>query len=513
MGGSFSSLVKGLSETWHKLGRVPRLVVGAGALTAFLALAIMTFLASRGPAYDVLWSNLDPADGGAIVDALEKRGIPYQLTDGGRTIKVPADQVYRVRLSLAAEGLPSSGIVGFESITSKGVWATDFERRVQYVRALSGELTRTIKSISGVEDARVHIVLPEPSVFVSQAKPATAAVLVKMRPMQELSPASVRGIVNLVSRSVEGLSPENVTVIDASGKLLSQDVASGTPDEPGSAGNLVFELTTKTERELEKRLLDLLSPVLGPGNVVCQVRAELNMDKVKITDTTYTSEPPGILRSSAETVETYQGSGTVPGGQAGGLNVPSYASPGSGESQYQRTETTRNYEVNQKVTETIITPGTIKKLSVAVVVNKELDEGEKDIIRETVSAALGLDPARQDQISVTGMLFDTSLAEKIQEAMKPAPQTFPRIYVYAIAAAGALLLGTLLFILLRRRRKVEEPVREEPVPAAASAEEAPAISPELLARQKNRENVERLARTNPKVVATLIKSWLLEDER
>jgi len=504
-----TSLVKGFSETWSKLGRVPRAVVISAAVLAFGGVAVLGFSMSRGPSYDILWSNLSLQDAGAIVNQLEKEGIPYQLADGGRTVKVPKEVVYRTRLSLASQGIPSSGIVGFEILGGVGIWATDFERKVQYVRALAGELTRTIKDISGVEDARVHIVLPEPSVFTSTQKAATAAVLVKMAPMHELSPASIRGIINLVSRSVEGLSPENVTVVDSSGNLLSQDAVYNQSDGAGLSRS-VFEMTSKTERELERRLVAFLSPVLGAGNVVCQVRAELNMDQVKIVDTVYTTEPESVIRSTQEVREQYQGQGTPPGGQAGGLDVPSYGSPGTGESQYERTEIIRNFEVNQKVTETLVSPGTIKKLSVAVVVNKELDEGAKDVIREAVTAALGLDPMRQDQISVTGILFDTSLRDQMEKAFQPQPERFPRIYVYAAVLAGAIVLGTLVVFFLRRRKIA---VSESLAESKPLLEEAPAVSPELLARQKARENVERLAKTNPRIVANLIKSWLLEDER
>src|SRR5690606_35982728 len=161
---------------------------------------------------------------------------------------------------------------------------------------------RTIKALSGVEDPRVHIALAEETVFVSQRQQPTASVLVKTRPGHNLSTESVRGIMNLVSRAVEGLAPENVTVVDASGKLLSKDVSYGEGLEDISM-NSVLELTFAAERELENRLLSLLTPVLGAGNVVCQVRAELNLDQIKITDTTYESEPPGVLRSTQETAE------------------------------------------------------------------------------------------------------------------------------------------------------------------------------------------------------------------
>ena len=511
MSGFATSLTGGIKDTWAGLEKTQKVAVILGGTVAFVLLIVLVVFSAKGPKYEILWSNLDPVDAGAIVNELEKQNIPYKLDDNGNTIKVPSDQVHRTRLSLATMGLPSSGIVGFESIDSSGIWSTDFERKVQYVRALSGELTRTIKAISGVDDARVHIVLPEPTVFVSQQQPATAAVLIKTKPGQELSLASVRGVVNLVSRSVEGLTPENVTVVDASGKLLSQDLAYSQGEHVDLPLNSVLELTFATERELENRLLTLLSSVLGPGNVVCQVRADLNMDKVKITDTTYETEPPGILRSTQETSEVYQGTGQPPGGQAGGLDVPSYGTSGQGESHYERSETLRNYEVNETVTETLITPGTIQKLSVAVVVNRDLDEAERDIITETVSAALGLDPGRQDQISVTGLIFDTSLALAFDRPIEDS-KPLPRIYIYAIAIAAALIIGTIILILARRRREAALEEISEPLPDVV-LESAPAISPELMARQRSRENIERLTRTDPKLVATLIKSWLLEDER
>lgn len=505
------SIAKGMRDTWGRLGKSQRAVVLGAAILVFLGTVAAFVVASRGPAYDVLWSNLDPADGGAIIKELERQSIPYKITDGGRTIKIPADMVYKVRLSLASQGLPSSGIVGFESMGSNSIWTTDFERKVQYVRALSGELARTIKSISGIEDARVHIVLPEPSVFVSQRRPATAAVLLKLRPMQELAPATVRGIVNLVARSVEGLSPDQVTVVDSNGRLLSQDYI----DASGGAGQVssaVYELTSKVEKDLEKRLLAMLSPVLGPGNVVCQVKAELNMDQVKVTDKVVTSDPQGAIVSSQEIRETYQGTGSAPGGPAGGLDVPSYATTGSGQSQYERQETIRNFEVNERVTETTVTPGSIKRLSVAVVVNKQLGDEEKEAISRTVSVALGLDPGRQDSVSVTGIPFDNSLSKQIDAITSTPSAKIPKIYIYAIAVGAAIVVGTIVLLFARRRK---EPAQVETAASKPAPEpvEPIELSPELLFRQKTRETVEKLARTNPEIVAAAIKSWLLEDER
>lgn len=512
MAESVTSIGEGIKNTWGNLKQPQKIVVITAGAAVLVLLLVLIITSAKGPDYEILWSNLDPADAGQIVNELEKQGIPYKLTDGGRTIKVPADQVYRTRLSLASIGLPSSGIVGFESMGASGIWSTDFERQVQYVRALSGELTRTIKSISGVEDARVHVVLPDPSVFIDEQKQATAAVLIKTTPGYDLPSSSVKGIVNLVASSVEGLTPDKVTVVDASGRLLSQNLGHDYIGAGELPPNSVLELTSSTERELEERLLALLTPVLGPGNVVCQVRAELNMDQVRVVDTEYTSEPPGILRSSQQTSEIYQGTGSVIGGTAGGLDVPSYAAPGGGETQYQRSDVIENFEVNQRITETIVTPGTISRLSVAVVVNRSLDEELKDSITETVSAALGLDPTREDQISVTGLFFDTSLVDSISGAFEPV-ETLPRTYLYAVIAGAAVIAGIVIFLLVRRRgreREMEEISEEIRAPIE---EELVVTPPEVLARQQSRQNVERLARTNPEVVATLIKSWLLEDER
>ncbi|MGE5578698.1 MAG: flagellar basal-body MS-ring/collar protein FliF [Bacillota bacterium] len=516
MGAQLTSLTKGMSDTWARLGKVQKAIIAGAIAVVFVLSSVMLALGNKGANYETLFSGLDPTDAGAIVSELEREGIPYELADGGGTIKVPAENLHRTRLSLASQGLPSSGIVGFESISGNSIWATDFERRVQYIRALSGELTRTVESISGVEDARVHIVLPEDTVFAAEKTPATAAVLLKLRPMQELSASAVKGIMNLVARSVEGLSPNEVTVMDTTGRLLSSDYAAS--DILGGAGTAAYELTSKVERDLERRLISMLSPVLGPGNVVCQVRANLNLDQTRTTEDAFITDPEnpqGVLRSTQQITETYSGTGVPAGGTAGGLDVPTYATGGTGQSNYQRVETIQNYEVTHRTTETLVNPGTVKNLSVAVMVNKELDEEQTAVIRESVSAALGLDPLRQDRISVTGLKFDTSLVDELQAGMTPAPQPLNRVYIYGAAVLAALVVGTVIIFMLRRRKAAQAPVElvEEETPAEPDLLSEPTMTPAALSKQRMRETVERMARTNPETVATLVKTWLLEDER
>jgi flagellar M-ring protein FliF len=506
------SITKGVRETWNRLGKRQRLIIVSGVCLAFLASIMTVVLAKRGPNYEVLWSNLEPQDAGLIVKELERQSIPFELESSGTTIKVPATEVHKVRLTLASQGLPSSGIVGFESIDTSGIWATDFDRRVQYVRALSGELTRTVRAIVGVQDARVHIVLPESSVFATKSKPATAAVMIETMPMHEISPSTVKGIINLVACSVEGLSPDDIAVIDQKGRLLSDNYESRIGDIE-VLSNTAFQLTSNVERELEHRLIGLLSPVLGAGNVVCQVRADLDLDQVRITDTSYPVDAQGVVRSEETRTETYSGTGALPGGQAGGLDVPTYSNAaGTGDSEYQLSERVTNYEINQTVTETLVTPGQIERLSVAVVVNKELDDAERLSIEETVSAALGLDPSRKDTISISGMPFDTSLAERVGQALTPAPnEEIPKAYIYGAAVAAALLLGTLI-IFGRRRKHLTDQVMQPSLVQETEEEQDGLDGYEELSTSAQ-HSVERVARTNPAMVASLLKSWIVEDEK
>jgi len=212
-------------QFWGRLGAWQRAALVSGVVLA--AAAVVVAFAARGQEYVPLFTDLQPADAGDVVARLEEDGIPYRFSGDGRTILVPGDQVHRLRLMLAAEGLPTGGVVGMEVMDQFQFGATEFERRMNRLRALQGELTRTIRQVEGVEDARVHIVLPEESLFISQRQPASAAVLVRMKPGRTLSAEQVAAITYLVAGSVEGLEPEAVTIVDSNGTVMST---------PGSAG-------------------------------------------------------------------------------------------------------------------------------------------------------------------------------------------------------------------------------------------------------------------------------------
>ncbi|MGQ9581637.1 MAG: flagellar basal-body MS-ring/collar protein FliF, partial [Armatimonadota bacterium] len=263
-----------LSRLWKELSPAQRLVVAAFASLAFTSVVLIGMALSR-PRMAVLFSGLTSEDAGAIAQKLAEQKIPYRLSADGTTIEVPANKVYDVRLQLATQGLPQGGTVGFELFDKSNFGMTEFAERLNYQRALQGELQRTIKQLAPVVDARVHIVMPEEKLYTSEQNPVTASVVLRLRRDRPLSDGQVGGIVHLVSSAVEGLKPSNITVIDTEGNVLSEAVTLA-----GSGGQLLTAAQTKLKRqyeiELAANLQGMLARIVGPDKAVVRVSAELN---------------------------------------------------------------------------------------------------------------------------------------------------------------------------------------------------------------------------------------------
>ena len=515
-------LPKQFAAWFRQLRPGARALVVAAAVAVLGGLLALAAWGSRGPRFEPLFTRLDPADAAAIVAQLEEQGVPYQLAEGGQAVLVPADQVDRLRLELAAQGLPREGTVGLELMENMPMGATEFERRVQYLRGLQGELARTIGRVEGVEAARVHVVLPEDSPFVEETKPATAAVLVQLRPGVELQPEQVRSIMHLVASAVEGLKPEDVTVVDTSGRLLSAEV---TPEgEQAAAGGDRFEVERQFEAELQHSLQTLLEQVLGPGNVIARVNAELNFDQQTIERHLF--QPPadggqGILRSIQELQETFTGQG-APAGVPGDTNIPTYPQVGGGNSDYQRTQRTANYEVNEIIERVQVAPGAVRRLSVAVVVNGQLTPDRQLALQQAVAAAIGSDPQRQDQVQVVAMPFDTTMADRLEQSLqeeRQAREAVRRTVELVAAAVLGLLAVVVLVVAWRRRRAAREAVALPAggpegfaEPGVVTPAEAPAAG-QANGRPKESsvyEQVSELVRNQPEHVAQVIRTWLSE---
>lgn len=480
-------------------------------LLAVLAGGAMLALELKGPRYLPLFTDLEARDAAEVVRKLEEMKVPYRLAEGGRTVLVPEPQLYKARLEVAASGLPRQGVVGLEGMEKSSFGATDFERRVGYLRALQGELTRTILEIEGVEAARVHLNLPEESVFVRERKEPSAAVLLQMRPGATLDASQVRGIAHLVSASVEGLSPERVTVVDSQGRLLSS----------ARRGDLAgLDEESAFEERLARSLEDMLSQIFGEGNVVVRVRAQLSFDRQTVERELLQPQAgdQGVLRQSETVTEVTYGAspaGGIPGTESN-LGSPSYVlSPAGGGSSYSREERRQQFEIS-RIRETVqVAPGAIKRLSVSVLVNKPLSETEKESLARVVQAAVGYNAARGDEVTVASFTFARPGTENLLRK-EDLPKSASRTPVWSYAAlglAGATVVGSFLWAFRGRRQLARERERmaaelarmEQSLKARASAPPRESRVPEAQAE------VVSVARQKPEEVAEIIRSWLMEE--
>src|SRR3990172_1002715 len=318
MGAFFSELLSQFSRFLSELSTAKRMIVligVVGGIGSTIALALW----SGRPDYQILYSNLSQEDAGAIVARLKGQKVPYKIEGNGSVILAPAKDVYEERLQLAGDGLPQGGGVGFEIFDRTNLGMTEFVQKLNYQRALQGELTRTINQMAEVEQARVHIVTPEKSAFIKQEKPATASVVLKLRSGKLLRKEQVRAITRLVASSVEGLRPEEVTVVDTQGRLLSEP-GENLPLGQMSSNQLEYE--QNMERNLEARIESMLERVLGSGKAIARVTATLNLEQREKTEERFDPDSQ-VARSEQRSEEKLQGatggSGGVPGVSS---NVP-----------------------------------------------------------------------------------------------------------------------------------------------------------------------------------------------
>jgi len=517
--GNLTALIKRAGELWRRLTlwqRISLAAAGAGLLAGLLLLGVGT---ARGPAYAPLFSDLGMQDAAEVTEALDADQIPYRLAQNGQTVLVPTDSVHQIRLRLAGQGLPSGGVVGFEIMDRNRFGASEFDRRMDYQRALQGELARTIQQIEGVRQARVHIVIPEETLFVAEAETPSAAVMLRLQAGASLEPDSTRGILHLVSHSVDGLRPEDVTIIDQFGRVISDSVtlAESAPETASGATLLRLETQSRLEEELRNSLQGLLTQVFGPGNVVARVNAELSFDQKVVERDLFQPvvDDDGLVRSVQQLEEHFSGSAAAAGGVPGvSGNVPGYAAAAeTGPSTYDRTETTSNLEMNEIREHTVIAPGSVSRLSVAVVVNREaLTPAEQQAIEQTVASAIGYDEARQDQISVLAMQFDTTVVDQLREVTEAEVRAarwrvVERLILVGALAAVILAVGAGVVRMIRKRQEwLAEERRRAAYEAVTRAEREVSVT-----KTRARQEIEKLAQTKPEQVAQLIRSWALED--
>lgn len=432
---------------WGNISITQRMIVGALAVIVVAAfIGMMVWL--NQTEYDVLYSNLSPEDSSRVVKSLENQQIEFKLADNGQTILVPGDKVMHQRINIAGENLITGQGVGFEMFDHVKVGETDFVQKLNYRRALEGELSRTVGQFPNVESARIHLVIPHRTLFIEEQQSPSASVVLKIRPGQKVVPKDVTAIVNLITMSVEGLDKSKISIADATtGRVLYE------PEEEGSISGLTqTQLDHKLliQRTLERRIEELLTPVTKAGRVVAKVNADLDFSQKTIRREIYDPEQT-VVRSEQRSEENTEGSGNV-----GGVPDPNFRGDGfSGSTSTQaanRETRTTNYEINKEEYNIISNVGGIDRLTVAVVVDGAYEKGEDgnyiftpksqdelDNIKQLVANAVGYDSARGDTIEVSSISFGTP---------EIAPEEGLDIIVSDYAARfGKPLLNTLLVFL------------------------------------------------------------------
>ena len=528
------------------------LIVGAAAIVAAAAAFLLW---SRAPDYGVLYTNVTDRDGGAIIASLQQMNVPYKFAEGGGAILVARDKVPEVRLKLAAQGLPKGGGVGFELMDNQKFGTSNFAEQVNYQRGLEGELARSVESIGSVEQARIHLALPKPSLFVRDQKKPSASVILTLHRGRSIDEGQVSAIVHMVSSSVPELDAKSVTVVDQHGNLLSAANA-------GARGLDVSQL--KYAQEIEqgyiRRIEAILQPIVGASNVRAQVAADIDFSVVERTEESYkpNQDPRAAAIRSQQSSESMQQGGTPPGGVPGALSnqppqTPSApitappAAPNAASAQAaaagsapgsSRKDTTTNYELDRSIRHVQQGAGGVKRLSVAVVVNhreaadsagkmsqRALTPTEIEQIRNLAKEAMGFSQERGDSLNVVNSAFAREGRDEQAGPARPFWRDPANLGLAMTIAQYLLMAGLALFAwfaVLRPllRRHLAPPPAPAATAAAASAaadgsaeDEANASRDNArlreLERQKaNLDYAHQTADQDPRLVATLIKHWM-----
>lgn len=505
------------SRLLGSLSSKQKILIAGVALAATAALIALVSLVNR-PTYGMLFSNLSEQDASKIVDKLKEKSVPYQLEDGGKSILVPKPQLYELRLAMASDGLPHASTIGYEIFDRTNLGVSDFVQKINYRRAIEGELARTILQLEEVEGVRVHIVTPEKALFKDDEKPATASVILKLRSGKPLRRGTAQGIAHLVASSVEGMDATNVTIVDSKGTLLSEN---STGNSVAALTSTQYELQQKVELYLAQKAQTLLEGALGAGNSMVQVNAELDFRQVERTLEQY--DPENTVVRSEQTTED----------KATGKD----ASPLSA-----RTNSTTNYEINKTVEHIVENLGNVKRLSVAAIVNEKQRVVEKDGQRsvehtprtpeemdrltELIKKAVGFSAQRTDEVSVVNLSFGSSTEEGF--LLKDTTPTdwygIAEKVLILLAMAGAVVIVRSLLNGIRTPASFEKNYLGDP--AVGSLQAGPGgstretvyvpppeeeISQDALMRAERRNRIGEYIHKQPEDAARLLKVWLTDE--
>ncbi|WP_447554879.1 flagellar basal-body MS-ring/collar protein FliF [Vreelandella sp. EE22] len=545
--------------------RTSPLVMLLVAAAACIALVAALFMWASSPEYRVLYSNLNEADGGRIISELDSRAVPYRFSDSGQALLVPSDQVHMLRLQLAEQGLPRGGNLGLELMDTQAFGISQFAEQVNFQRGLEGELARSIESLGPVERVRVHLSLAKPSVFIRDREPAKASVVLTLLPGRVLGEGQVSAIVHMVSSSVPELAAEDVTVVDQNGRLLSAKASQGN-DLDGSQ----LEYIAEVERSYQRRIENILSPILGSDNVRAQVAAQIDFSRREQTSERYgPNQPPNEAAVRSRQVSlAFDGenplatgipgalSNTPPGTAPSPINQPDEGEDGNAPAenalQNLRQDDVVNYEVDRSIEHVQQRLGQVQRLTAAVVVNFRTvvnDAGEtvqaaltpEEIaqLERLVQQAMGYSQVRGDQIEVVNTPFVQASDIEDDTTWWQRPETLSLAATlgrYLMVAIAALLLYLLILRPLIKRYTQMPPAAEpaasnstfrvsvgddeesetgqegEPSEDGETYDTRPKRRRKTSLYEHNLKDLQDMAKDDPRMVAMIIRSWMNANE-
>ncbi|HET6170995.1 MAG TPA: flagellar basal-body MS-ring/collar protein FliF [Gaiellales bacterium] len=506
-----------LRETWNGIETRSQLTLVASLLGALGMLFLLYTFATR-PSYSTLASNLAPAETAKAENALGAAGIAYKTGNGGTQISVVSGKEAAARVALAQKGVLNGSHVGFELFDKTSLGATDFQQTVNYQRALEGEIASTIEQIQGVSSATVQLVLPDATIFADEQSKATAGVLVDGG--SNLDEATIRGIAHLTAASVKNLDAQDVTITDETGALLWPTSSGGS----GLTAQGKLQADALYAAQLTSQINGLLTATLGPGKATARVHADLNADQTTIDKTTYAKKGvPLTQQTGVESLKSKGGAAAVPAGTSTNT-TPSYAATasGNGQSQYSHKTGSTTFGVDKTVQRSIVAPGTINQLDLALVVDKSVPAAQVASLRKSVASMAGITPSRGDTFAVSRVAF----AKPPAAATTPSPISGLMSDPMSLARPGLIGLASLVFLFLMRRtikrregdasvaeptwlREIESGTRT--VAELESAGDRAVLPARVRAQQSTiRDQVDEIVREQPKAVANQVAAWMKE---
>ncbi|MEQ9108375.1 MAG: flagellar basal-body MS-ring/collar protein FliF [Limnobacter sp.] len=546
-----------ITNMQQRFARLPQknkmgILIGIPLLIAVLASLLMW---ANQTSYRVLFSGLNDQDGGAIVEALTQMKVPYEFNTAGTSILVPSNKVYDTRLALASQGLPKGSVSGFEAMDNQKLGITQFQEQVNYQRALEGELVRSIQSISAVQSARVHLAIPKPSIFIREKQTPSASIVLNLFGSRTLSEPQINGIVHLVASSLPSMNPEDVSIVDQSGRLLT-----GKNQLESGLNPTQLAYTNQIEQSLTSRIVDILTPVFGSENVRATVTANMDYSTSERTDEIY--KPNGDTTQatirSQQISESNDGTSSNPQGVPGVManTPPGEAAANIGQNPQQalangannapaqtnnsnRKDSTVNYEVDKSVQYTKSQVGKIERLSAAVVVNFKTITDPKGETRQVpltpeeitqldnlVKQAIGFDEQRGDAVNVVNQAFT-----KVEESTIPMwaqQETMDLAKSLGMPIGIALVAAILVFGIFRPMMKPAEVDLFNEGPELLPGQRTPLLANKVggesdvelleqlqregtlpgMNRQQKLEKLRELAREHPQIVANIVKNWV-----